>query len=78
MFIVADFASLNRAKREKNYTATFYFCDKVLDKSLKCFPDIQQRFVETPSICLFWCLGNVPFSVLSFIHWILQMHIRKK
>ena len=27
----------------------------------------SKRFVETPSICLFWWLGYVPFSVLRFL-----------
>ena len=35
------------------------------------------RHVETPSVCLFWCLSNVPFCVLSFILWILRLRMRK-
>ena len=50
-----------------------YFCDKVLDqKYLLKLNNVSQTsskgFVETPSICLLWCLSYVPFLYFKCYH----------
>ena len=53
--------------KSENVTLQYFtFCEKVLDKTylLKLNNDSQtssKRFVETSSICLFWCLSYVTF-----------------
>ena len=66
---------------KKNENATlqyFIFREQVLDEKYFLNPDIQQTTVETPTICLFWCLSYVPFCILSFIHSILQLRMPTK
>ena len=75
-----DISSTYTEQKWKSYTTIFYFCDEVLDKKyLLKLNNVSQtsskRFVETASICLFWCLNDVPFCVLSFINWILQLRM---
>ena len=75
-----DISSTYTEQKWTSYTTIFYFCDKVLDKKyLLKLNNVSQtsskRFVETASICLFWCLNDVPFCVLSFINWILQLRM---
>ena len=55
-------------QRWKRYNTIFYYCDKLLDKKHLPKLDIvfqtsSKRFGETPSICLFRCLGYIPFCV---------------
>ena len=55
-------------KRENATLQYFIFCEKVLDekyllKNNNVFQTSSKRFVETPSICLFWCLSYVPYCV---------------
>ena len=75
------YAILN--KSENATLQYFIFCEKVLDgKYLLKINNVSQtsskRFVETPPICLFWCFSYVPYCVECFIHWILQLRMRKK
>ena len=61
----------------------FIFCEKVLDKKyLLKLNNVSQtsskQFVETPPICLFWCLSYVLLYVLRFIPWVLHLRICKK
>ena len=66
----------------KRYTTIVYVLRFVLYKTyFQKLNNVSQtpskRFVERPPICLFWCL-SIFFCVLSFIHWILQLPMRKK
>ena len=75
------YAILN--KSENATVQYFIFCEKVLDEKYllkinNVFQTSSKRFVETPPMCLFWCLSYVPYCVWSFIQWILQLRMRKK
>ena len=75
------YAILN--KSENATVQYFIFCEKVLDEKYllkinNVFQTSSKRFVETPPMCLFWCLSYVPYCVWSFIQWVLQLRMRKK
>ena len=59
------------------------FLEKVLDKKYliklnNFFQTSSKRCVETPTLCLVWCLNYALFSVKRFIHWILLSHAQIK
>ena len=71
---------LNKSENTTLQLSIFY--EKVRDKKyLLKLNNVAQtsskRFVETPPICLVWCMSYAPLSVLSFICWNLLLHMRK-
>ena len=59
------------------YFARKYLIKKNLLKLIDVSQTSSKRYVETPSICLVWCLSYAPLSVKSFIHWFLLLRMRK-
>ena len=60
------YAILN--KSESATLQYFIFCEKILDekyllKMTNVFQTSSKRFVETPPICLFWCLSYTPYCI---------------